>query len=166
MKLVHGDISGVSYKKLTDKLSGYSKEQLWKVLDHYIFNKLEDAEVAELLTILNSGRPEGDKLPKPIEAAYGDDIIRESDPADDTDRRFLFAISSRELESKFRPRFFGIADEQIVKNRYSLDLAYDPCYFSYYLYPKARKTAAQKLIEYAENNNIPVQGHWLHYARE
>jgi hypothetical protein len=71
---VEAEISARSYKKLCEKLKGYNKQMLWKVMDHYLFHTMEDHHVEELLKILDTFNKTKsfEEPPAPVEGAVED----------------------------------------------------------------------------------------------
>jgi len=132
---VQGEISATNYKRLVAKLQGCNKRQLWKILDHYIFHVIQDQHVEELLKILDE---------QPVEQ--------------------VTAAADIALPERIRPLFRDtVGADDLTAHRDSLDLLYDPTYFSY-LEQAATKTVAQKLVAFATEQGLPVQDHWAAYA--
>lgn len=141
--LVESEISATAYKKLVLRLKGLNRKELWEILDHYIFHIMEDKEVNELLALL-----EEKEAPKPE-----DPVVAEVDePELDSDR--------------FRPvvAFSIPSDDDLESNKHYLELLYDQNCFDSYMNPKVKTLTAQKLVAFAEKNELPVCDHWKEYA--
>jgi len=148
--VVEGEISATSYKKLVTRLRHLNKKQLWDILDHYIFHIMSDANVTELLNILNEKALEETKT-ETAASALDDDLF--------------FTIDPRE---RFRP--FAIAtvpsENELEKFKTQLDLLYDRTCFESYIEPEIKAEVAQKLISFAMDSDIPVLDHWIEYSED
>lgn len=153
--LVEGEISATSYKKLVAKLKNLSKKQLWEVLDHYIFHVMNDANVIELLNILDERALERD----PINRTFPQQDATASASDDD----MFFHVDPK---VKFRPRAISTlpTDEMLLAGKGELDLLYDYNCFDSYIEPEIRASVAKKLIEFAESNGVPVADHWIDFS--
>ena len=71
---IEAEISARAYKKLCEKLKGYNKQGLWKIMDHYIFHTMQDHHVEELLKILDTFEKTKsfEEPPAPVEGAVED----------------------------------------------------------------------------------------------
>lgn len=149
MKLiVEGEISATNYKKLVAKLKNLSKKQLWEVLDHYIFHVMTDANVIELLNILDQGALETKQVAASTE---DDDFFYGSDP-----------------RLRFRPRNINTipTDDALIASKGQIDLMYDYNCFDCYMEPEIRSEVAKKLIAFATENGLPVANHWIDFSQE
>lgn len=155
MKLiVEGEISATSYKKLVLRLKNLNKKQLWEVLDHYIFHTMNDAQVIELLNILDQQALERDGINRSVPvaaAASDDDLFYGADP-----------------RLRFRTRFIDTipTDDALHAVKSQLDLLYDYNCFDCYIEPEIRADVAKKLVEFAATNEIPVAEHWVDFSQE
>jgi hypothetical protein len=152
MRLVEGEISATSYKKLVTRLRPLSKKQLWEILDHYVFHVITDENAAELLKLLDEKALESEKEASNIAAsAMDDDLFYTIDPK----LRFRpYAIATIPTEESLRE----------VKNQ--LELMYDENCFASYIHPDIKQDVASKLIEFASQQDLPVLDHWKIYAGE
>jgi len=148
--VVEGEISATSYKKLVNRLRHLSKKQLWDVLDHYIFHVMKDADVAELLNILNEKALEEAKT-ETAASAMEDDLFYTIDPRD-----------------RFRPPVIATipTDDELGKYKEQLDLLYDKTCFESYIEPEIRAEVAQKLVSFATAADIPVLDHWIEFSED
>ena len=75
---IEAEISARAYKKLCEKLKGYNKQGLWKIMDHYIFHTMQDHHVEELLKILDTFEKtksfDEPSAPAPVEGALANKI--------------------------------------------------------------------------------------------
>ena len=150
MKLiVEGEISATNYKKLVAKLKNLSKKQLWEVLDHYIFHVMNDANVIELLNILDQRAL--DTQQQVAASTEDDDFFYGSDP-----------------RLRFRSRNINTipTDEALLAVKGQVDLMYDYNCFDCYIEPEIRAEVAKKLIDFATNNGLPVANHWIDFSHE
>jgi hypothetical protein len=150
MKLVVGEISATSYKKLVTRLRHLSKKQLWDVLDHYIFHVMNDQDVSELLGILNEKALEqqGGEI---TSSALDDDLFYAIDPKD----RFMPPVIATVPTT-----------EELEKFRDQLELLYDRNCFESYIEPAIKADVARKLSEFAEDSGIFAPGHWAEFQSE
>ena len=151
MKLVQGEISATSYKKLVTRLRPLNKKKLWEILDHYIFHVITDADAAELLRLLDENALEDEQLESVAASAMDDDLFYSIDP-----------------QLRFRP--YAIAtiptDESLDQHKNELELMYDANCFDSYMHPEIKREVASKLIEFATQTGFPVQDHWREHAGE
>lgn len=140
---IQAEISARSYKKLCEKLKGFNKKQLWKVLDHYIFHTMDDNHVNELLQILE-GFEKTDSFNEPHEAT-GQFTLPTQDTVYQPPRKMSFSDV--------------ILEKDIKQSRDRLDLMYDVTYFTR-LTAEAAAENARRLIAYAEREDLPTQPHW------
>ncbi len=151
MKLVvESEISATSYKKLVGRLKNLSKKQLWDVLDHYIFHVMSDADVNELLSILDE-KALDEKPVVTASTAFDDDLFFTVDPKERFRPPVLSSIPTKESLDKFK---------------HSLDLLYDEDCFQHYIDPELQKDIATALIAYAEAEGVPVLDHWKEFSVE
>jgi len=151
MKLVvESEISATRYKKIMARIRHFSKTKLLDLLDHYIFHVMTDADIDELLKILDEKENSGEQ--SPIAASAIDDDL-------------FFAIDPKE---RFRPSVIATVplDEDLNKFKDQLELLYDQNCFEYYIHPEIRADVARKLISFAVESNIPVLDHWKEFSEE
>jgi hypothetical protein len=148
--VVEGEISATSYKKLLAKMKHLNKKQLWDILDHFIFHTMTDAQVNELLTILNE-KTLTDSGQEIAASALDDDLFYSIDPKERFRSPILSTIPPEESLEKFKDQ---------------LDLLYDQNCFETYIEPEIRAEVAQKLISFATAADIPVLDHWKDYSEE
>lgn len=148
--VVESEISATSYKKLVTRLKHLNKKQLWEVLDHYIFHVMEDAEVNDLLKILDEKALDENKA-EAIASALDDDLFFTIDP-----------------KERFRPPVIATipTDENLEDFKSQLDLLYDRNCFETYIDPEIRADVAQKLVDFAIKANIPVLDHWVEFSED
>lgn len=148
--VVEGEISATSYKKLVTRLRNYNKKQLWEILDHYIFHIMTDADVENLLNILNE-KALVDNKSEAVASALDDDLF--------------YAIDPRE---RFRSPIIATlpSDDDLEKFRDQLDLLYDRNCFDSYIEPEIRADVAQKLISFSTAASLPVLDHWIEFSEE
>lgn len=154
MKLVvESEISATSYKKLVARLRHLNKKQLWEILDHYIFHIISDADVTELLNILNE---------KALSDTDSNKVETTSSALDDD---LFYTIDPRE---RFRSPVISTipSDENLEKFKSQLDLLYDQTCFENYIVPEIRQDVAKKLISFAETSDIPVLDHWTDFSKD
>jgi hypothetical protein len=153
MKLVvESEISATSYKKLVARLRHLNKKQLWEILDHYIFHIISDADVTELLNILNEkALSENDNKIETAASALDDDLFYTIDPRERFRSPVISTIPS---------------DENLEKFKNQLDLLYDQTCFENYIVPEIRQDVAKKLISFAETSDIPVLDHWTDFSKD
>lgn len=153
---VESEISATSYKKLIKRLRGLNRKSLLAIFDHYIVHVITDENVAELLSILD----EIERTNTPITA--------EVSPFDNAG----FELPEKTFDEEIvkleylRPKFPDmLTPEDLESNRNRLDLMFDEGYFDY-LIPSEKDTKglAQKLIDFSEQNDLPVEDHWRRYA--
>jgi len=140
---VEAEISARSYKKLCEKLKGFNKKQLWKVLDHYIFHTMSDTHVDELLQILD-GFEKTDSFNEPHEAQ-----AQFSLPNAETVRQPVKRMSFTDV----------ITDKDMTLSKDRMDLMYDVTYFTRFT-PTVAAENAKKLISFAQDAKLPLQPHW------
>lgn len=136
---VTGNISADAYKKLCEALKPLSKEELWKVLDHYIFHCMSDSDVEALVSGLKSIQKTG--IPLTAEAA----------------------LSLLELD--YPVKALPTSDE-LEQSKNMLDILFDETYFESYTPPHLRRPTAQILIAFAKDRNLPQLSHWHFYVED
>ena len=153
MRLVEGEISATSYKKLVSRLKPLNKKQLWNILDHYIFHVITDQHAAELLQHLDeSALDEEQQTTNVAASALDDDLFYTIDP-----------------KLRFRPYVIATVptDESLAEFKYQLGLLYDRHCFATYIEPNIRQEVARRLVSFAsQQDDIPVLSHWIDYAGE
>lgn len=149
--VVESEISATSYKKLVTRLRHLNKKQLWEILDRYIFHIMNDADVTELLNILNEKALEESKTSEATASALDDDLFFTIDP-----------------KERFHPPVIATipSDENLEKFKSQLDLLYDRSCFESYIDPEIRSDVAQKLISFATASDIPVLDHWIEFSMD
>jgi hypothetical protein len=152
MRLVEGEISATSYKKLVTRLKPLTKKQLWDVLDHYIVHVITDQNADELLQHLDESALEEEQQAVNVAAsAMDDDLFYTIDP-----------------KLRFRP--YAIAtvptEESLVENKHRLELLYDKHCFSAYIEPNVKQDVANRLVAFASQQDLPVLDHWIENAGE
>jgi hypothetical protein len=161
---IEGEITAQAYKRLMAKLRGLNRKQLLECFDHYFCHVIETNHVDEFLKILNDFEncaqlgeydPVASNNKVPVAAAVDSEIsFVESDTLTD----------NTEDDPSIRPQFQDtLTEDEIRANADFLDIMFDETYFEDYLYPEAKKTVAEKLINFAKNNELPVQAHWENY---
>lgn len=152
MRLVVGEISATSYKKLVARLKNLTKKQLWEILDHYIFHIISDKDVSELLNILD-------------EKALTDHNGQVATEASALDDDLFFTIDPTE---RFRPPVIATipTDDSLERVKTQLSLLYDQDCFEYYIDPIIRADVAAKLVDFATKEAIPVLDHWIDYSEK
>lgn len=136
---VTGNISADAYKKLCEALKPLSKEELWKVLDHYIFHCMSDADVDSLVAGLRSMQKTG--VPLTAQAAL--------------------SLIELDYPVKALP-----TSEELEQSKNMLDLLFDETYFESYTPPHLRQPIAQILIAFAKDHSLPQMSHWQFYVEE
>jgi len=151
MRLVEGEISATSYKKLVSRLRPLSKKQLWEILDHYIFHVITDKDADDLLSLLDEQALENEKTQNVAASAIDDDLFYTIEP-----------------QLRFRPYVIATipTDESLSDHRNELELMYDENCFNTYMDPDIRQDVAGKLVEFASRQNLPVLEHWRENAGE
>lgn len=143
---VYANISAVAYRELCEVLKPLSKEELWKVLDHYIFHCMTDEDVGELV----SGLIEMKKTGVPLTAEAALSLLPvEKEP-------------TRALKQAF-PVNMVPTTEELEQSKDVLDLLFDETYFESYTPPELREQTAEVLVSFAREHNIPVMPHWAFY---
>jgi hypothetical protein len=148
MRLVEGEISATSYKKLITRLKPLNKKQLWEVLDHYIFHVITDKHAEELLLHLDEKALEEEQQATTA-SALNDDLFYTIDP-----------------RIRFRPYVISTipSDDNLLEFKTQLDLLYDVHCFSSYIEPTIRQDVARKLLAFANEHSLPTYAHWTEYA--
>jgi len=139
---VQAEISATAYKKLCARLKGLSKIALWKILDHYIFHKLEDGHVEELLAILDQVDTGSTSI-----TAQTEELSKGLDVPTLADNGPRLQVAA------------SLTDQDLERSKAFLDLLYDRVYFTY-LAPELRKSNAERIISFAEVHKLPVQDIW------
>ena len=152
MRLVEGEISATSYKKLVSRLKPLNKKQLWEILDHYLFHVITDQNAAELLQHLDEKALDEEQEAVNVAAsAMDDDLFYTIDP-----------------KLRFRP--YAIAtvptQESLLDNQHQLELIYDKHCFDAYIEPSIKQDVANSLVAFASQQELPIQDHWTEYAGE
>jgi len=145
---VEGNISAVAYKELCAALKPLSKDELWKVLDHYLFHCMTDEDVSVLVQGLSEMKRSG--VPLTADAALS-----------------LIAVPlplGRELEKKPYPVEAVPLLEELEQSQSFLDLLFDETFFEAYTPPELRGPIAQALLEFTTSKGLPQMLHWQLYT--
>lgn len=136
---VTGNISAVAYRKLCEALKPLSKEELWKVLDHYIFHCMSDADVDSLVV----GLQDMQKTGVPLTASAALSLLGEEQT------RYLV----KDVPSL----------EELEQSKNLLDLLFDQTYFESYTPPYLRAPTAKVLISFVQEKGLPQMDLWATY---
>jgi hypothetical protein len=136
---VTGNISAAAYKKLCEALKPLSKEELWKVLDHYIFHCMSDADVDSLVVGLQDMQKSG----VPLTASAALSLI------EDEEHRYLV---------KDVPTL-----EELEQSKTFWTFLFDQTYFESYTPPYLRAPTAKVLISFVQEKGLPQMDLWSAY---
>lgn len=136
---VTGNISAVAYRKLCEALKPLSKEELWKVLDHYIFHCMSDADVDSLVV----GLQDMQKTGVPLTASAALSLL-----GDEQTRYLVKDVPSL---------------EELEQSKNLLDLLFDQTYFESYTPPYLRAPTAKVLISFVQEKGLPQMDLWATY---
>jgi hypothetical protein len=151
---VTGEISATSYKRICERLKGFSKKELWQVLDHYIFHQLQDQNIDELITILNQMEETGQPVTAQAFNEAAQQIIEKNPNSSEEGPRELRAHKEKRPPS----------DEELNLSKNVMDILYDENYFKTYLKPEVRAETAKRLISFCDEKGIPKADHWSSFA--